>query len=271
MKEKNIIPDIGLPSLFYKKRNEEDNEDPMLLNSHVDDRQMLGREEDQEKLIEFLQKEKGWKLNVEGPVYPTEGECNCLKRVFAADSEGIHVKPNVKYGEKLADILDLKAVKEPARGSTPFPVDSGASWPQGKAIGPEDHSRYRSGVGILMCLSQDRPEIAFACKRLSAKPSCPDERDLKLLRHTAKFVIHNAEAHVLHKPTYPGCSFLARDQKPRNHDAKDIYPKPSLLQVCSDSDSASCRTTRQSNSCAAIFLNGNLVNLFILQQDVRKQ
>ena len=76
----------------------------MLLNSCVDDQQVLGKEEDHEKLIEFLQKEKGWKLKVERPVYPTEGECNFLERAFTADSEGIHVKPNVKYGEKLAEI-----------------------------------------------------------------------------------------------------------------------------------------------------------------------
>ena len=98
-------------------------------------------------------------------MYPTEGECNFPKRAFAADSEGIHMKPNVKYGEKLAEILDLKGGKAPTRGSTPFPVDSGATWPQGKALELEDHSKYGSGVGILMYLSQDRPEIAFTCKR----------------------------------------------------------------------------------------------------------
>ena len=87
-KEKNVVPDIGLPSLFYKKRNnEEENENPMLLNSHVDNLQMLGKEADQEKLIEFLQKEKGWKLKVEGPVYPTERECNFLERACTVDSE----------------------------------------------------------------------------------------------------------------------------------------------------------------------------------------
>ena len=99
LKEKNMVPDIGLPPLFYKKRNE----NPILLHRHVHDLQMLGTEEDKKRLIEFLQKEKGWKLKVIGPVYPTERECNFLERAFPADSEAIHVKPNVKYGEKLAD------------------------------------------------------------------------------------------------------------------------------------------------------------------------
>ena len=69
------------------------------------------------------------------------------------------------------------------------------------------------------------------------------------------------EIHLLHKTSYPGCSF--QEKRNRSHEPvrnRDIYTQKSLVEMCSDSDWAADRETRQSVSCDAIFVNGNMIH-----------
>ena len=52
----------------------------------------------------------------------------------------------------------------------------------------EDHYTFRKGVGILLYLSPERPDIMYVLKKLSTKPASPVEADLELLRHPAKYL-----------------------------------------------------------------------------------
>ena len=66
---------------------------------------------------------------------------------------------------------------------------------------------------------------------------------------------------MLHKTSYPGCRF--QDKRNRNHKAvknRDAYTQKGLIEICSDSDWAADRETRQSVSYGAIFVNCNMVH-----------
>ena len=101
----------------------------------------------------------------------------------------------------------------------------------------------------------------FALKKLSMKLASPTEGDLELLRFVGKYLKGCPDIHLLHKTSYPGCSF--QEKRNRSHEQvrnRDIYSQKSLVEICSDSDWAADRETRQSVSCGAIFVNGNMVH-----------
>ena len=130
-----------------------------------------------------------------------------------------------------------------------------------KPLTPEDHHLYRKGVGILLYLAPERPDLMFTLKKLSMKLASPTEGDLELLRFVGKYLKGCPDIHLLHKKTYPGCSFQEkRNRSAKSNKERDIYKQQSLIEICSDSDWAADRTSRQSVSCGAIMLNGNLVH-----------
>ena len=62
----------------------------------------------------------------------------------------------------------------------------------------------------------------------------------------------------MHRKSYPGKSF--RNAQESEETERDPYNEESLLEVISDSDWAADRESRQSVSCGAIMLNGNLIH-----------
>ena len=93
------------------------------------------------------------------------------------------------------------------------------------------------------------------------KLASPNEGDLELLRFVGKYLKGCPDIHLLHKRTYPGCSFQEkRNRNTGNSQERNVYKQRSLIEICSDSDWAADRTSRQSVSCGAILLNGNLIH-----------
>ena len=97
----------------------------------------------------------------------------------------------------------------------------------------------------------------FALKKLNMKLASPTEGDSEL-RFVGKHLKGCPDIHLLHKTSYPGCS--SQDKRnggyepPKN---RNVYTQ---IEICSDSDWAADRETRQSVSCGAIFVNGNIVH-----------
>ena len=164
--------------------------------------------------------------------------------------------------ESLEEVLELekafaKKLPIPADGGRAIHNKKGADTP----LTPEDHHLYRKGVGILLYLAPERPDLMFALKKLSMKLASPTEGDLELLRFVGKYLKGCPDIHLLHKTSYPGCSF--QEKRNRSHESarnRDIYSQKSLVEICSDSDWAADRETRQSVSCGTIFVNGNMVH-----------
>ena len=251
--------DEGLPALFYKLPR--DGEPGIIILSHVDDLEIFATKSGFKDLVKKLEAE-GLKLKVEGPLEQGNGAIGFLKRTFTATFEGVEISMNAKYVESLEEVLELensfpKKLPIPADGGRAINSKKGADTP----LTPEDHHLYRKGVGILLYLAPERPDLMFALKRLSMKLASPTEGDLELLRFVGKYLKGCPEIHLLHKTSYPGCSF--QEKRNRGHEQvrkHDIYTQKSLVEICSDSDWAADRETRQSVSCGAIFVNGNMIH-----------
>ena len=251
--------DDGLPALFY--RLPKDGEPGIIILSHVDDLEVFATKRGFEDLVKKL-KAEGLKVKVEGPLERNHGSIGFLKRTFTATLEGVEISMNAKYVESLEEVLELekafaKKLPIPADGGRAIHNKKGADTP----LTPEDHHLYRKGVGILLYLAPERPDLMFALKKLSMKLASPTEGDLELLRFVGKYLKGCPDIHLLHKTSYPGCSF--QEKRNRSHEAvrnRDIYSQKSLVEICSDSDWAADRETRQSVSCGAIFVNGNMVH-----------
>ena len=251
--------DDGLPALFY--RLPKDGEPGIIILSHVDDLEVFATKRGFEDLVKKL-KAEGLKVKVEGPLERNHGSIGFLKRTFTATLEGVEISMNAKYVESLEEVLELekafaKKLPIPADGGRAIHNKKGADTP----LTPEDHHLYRKGVGILLYLAPERPDLMFALKKLSVKLASPTEGDLELLRFVGKYLKGCPDIHLLHKTSYPGCSF--QEKRNRSHKQvrnRDIYSQKSLVEICSDSDWAADRETRQSVSCGAIFVNGNMVH-----------
>ena len=251
--------DEGLPALFYKLQK--DGEPGIIILSHVDDLEIFATKHGFKDLVKKLEAE-GLKLKVEGPLEQGGGSIGFLKRTFTATFEGVEISMNAKYVESLEEVLQLensfpKKLPIPADGGRAINSKKGADTP----LTPEDHHLYRKGVGILLYLAPERPDLMFALKKLSMKLASPTEGDLELLRFVGKYLKGCPEIHLLHKTSYPGCS--SQEKRNRSHEPvrnRDIYTQKSLVEICSDPDWAADRETRQSVSCGAIFVSGNMIH-----------
>ena len=135
------------------------------------------------------------------------GSIGFLERSFTATIEGVEISMNSKYVESLEEVLQLegsfaKKLPIPADGGRAVQNKKGADTP----LTPEDHHLYRKGVGILLYLAPERPDLMFALKKLSMKLASPTEGDLELLKFVGKYVKGCPDIHLLHKNSYPGCS-----------------------------------------------------------------
>ena len=233
----------------------------MIILSHVDDLEIFATKHEFEDLVKKLESE-GLKLKVEGPLEQGKGSIGFLKRTFTATFEGVDISMNAKYVESLEDVLELdrafpKKLPVPADGGRAIHMKKGAQNP----LTPEDHHLYRKGVGILLYLAPERPDLMFALKKLSMKLANPTEGDLELLRFVGKYLKGCPDIRLLHTTSYPGRSF--QEKRNRSHEQvrkRDIYSQKSLIEICSDLDWAADRETRQSVSCGAIFVNGNMIH-----------
>ena len=259
VEQHGLKSDEGLPALFYKLPK--DGEPGIIILSHVDDLEIFATKNGFKDLVKRLEAE-GLKLKVEGPLEQGSGSTGFLKRTFTATFEGVEISMNTKYVESLEEVLQLensfpKKLPIPADGGRAINSKKGADTP----LTPEDHHLYRKGVGILLYLAPERPDLMFALKKLRMKPASPTEGDLELLRFVGKYLKGCPEIHLVHKTSYPGCSF--QERRNRSHEPaqnRDIYTQKSLVEICSDSDWAADRETRQSVSCGAIFVNGNMIH-----------
>ncbi|CAE7243558.1 unnamed protein product [Symbiodinium sp. CCMP2592] len=154
------------------------------------------------------------KLQIEGPFLTqddynrgwSENTVRFLKRKFCYDSGRLFVRPDGKYVTKLLALLNLGNRKEkasPAPGNV-SEVDSSQELPEHEA------STYRSCVGILLYIAQDRLDIQFAVRSLSTGMKSPTKKKQRELVHCALYLKKTADYSVCYSPKAAGTSALHR-------------------------------------------------------------
>ena len=227
------------------------------ISIHVDDELLAGRREDSLWLVEEL--EKVFRVEKEGP-YPLNRvgngeELRYLKRKCVFVGEGIVVQPNEKYIKKLLELYDLGRLKSKA---TPEHVDL-VKEDKSKELGPEETKRFRSGLGSVLYLAQDRIDIQYASKCLASSMSKPTQQALKCLKHLILYLSGTANRSTLLPYSTKGKRLITKLNGQEDND--EIPPGEShVVEAYSDSDWGSLKTPekarRKSTSSGIIVLNG---------------
>ena len=169
-----------------------------------------------------------------------------LKRLHVITETGIIVQPNGDYASKFSEILDVpkeKGAKTPCTKELMM-VDSSAE------LAPNKASRYRSAVGVMLYLSQDRVDIAFPVRILAQKLKCTTQRGWEFARRLCMYIYSTSSYATCISAGERGASILSHGVS-SNSNAGEV-----LLEVFVDADWAGNRQTRRSMSSGVCYING---------------
>jgi hypothetical protein len=233
-----------LPSLFrHKTKN-------VVVCSHVDDLVLAGEESD------LLWAIGGLKRNFTvsgGEVFPQPDQkedeaIRFLKKRHYFTEAGVVTAPHETYVEELIKLYGLQNHKPK---STPDHVQHDAVI---KELNEQDKHRFRSGMGTLLYLSQDRVDIQHAVRNLSQWMSRPT----KVAEDGLKKVI-------LYLKGTPDYAMFLPYSVPGNSKLNEIYERNldeagNHVEIFTDSDWAGDRSSsqrkRHSVSSGMVFVNG---------------
>ena len=229
------------------------------VSTHVDDLQVLGEEPRVQQLFKTI-KDAGLKMEVEGPCTPEFGVTHYLKRKYEGIGNGILISHNNKHVDKLIAILKLEQAT-PKHSPLPASLKSQDDEP----LSAERHATFRTCVGILMYLGQDRPEAMYAIKQLTCSVASPTGHDWKLLEHLVRFLKGAPSRGILMVKTVPGRSFLQRahgesgtEDVPKGDNPFSGGAQGHFIEAVSDASWGSERD-RRSMSCMTLYVNGNML------------
>ena len=173
-----------LPSLFrHKTKN-------LVICSHVDDLILAGEKRELAWLMDELEKKftmSGGELLPQADQDPNE-PVRFLKRRHFFTPQGVVVSPHEKYVDELLKLYQLHG--KSSRATPDVPTGDGS----GRELDEEEKFKFRSGMGTLLYVSQDRLDIQHAVRHLSQWMSNPTKtaedglkRIILYLKGTAAF------------------------------------------------------------------------------------
>ena len=236
----------------------------IFLNVHVDDILLVCNPED----LQWFQETIGATLTmkVDGPHRQGSGEqLMYLKKRITMREDGILIQPNATYVPKLVSLLKVSGRR---RKGLPYHATLEAFSPEvaleAELLDGEQAATFRSGLGLVLHMAMDRPDIQFAVKLLSSYMSRPTIKSLAALKHLASYLDGTPDDGILLPMTEEGK--VLSDFWKENELISDEAMIPDwsgngrfMLEAYSDSSWADCKTSRKSTSSGVIFLNGALV------------
>ena len=116
--------------------------------------------------------------------------------------DGILIQPNATYVPKLVSMMGVStrrkkglphhATLESYRAETAV---------EAEALNGEQTANFRSGLGLELCMTMDRPDIQFAVTTLSSYMSKPTAKALSTLKHLASYLDGTPDHGVLFPST----------------------------------------------------------------------
>ena len=179
-----------------------------------------------------------------------EGTVSFLKRGFRPTNEGDVESERIRrrYRVQRTSGRSFQAQKN---GMTPLRA--------------EKHHIFRKGVRLIT--APERPDAMYMRKKLSTKLAGPTQSDMEILKQVGKYLKGTSDVALIHKHSFPGRSFLTeKSHEIHGFNERNPHGQQSVLEAISDSDWAADRENRQSASCGAIMLNGNLIHFQFKRQ-----
>ena len=228
------------PPSFYHPETE------VCLEVHVDDFYAVGPGDSAGQLLKRMA--KYMTLTLEGP-FDVGSTFVHLKRVRTVTPEGLYISATSSHLKKLLKLTDLT---ENSKGKdTPITKSVVEDGDEPTAeLSPEETTRFRAVVGILMYMSTDRPDIQYVVNELSGAMSKPTQRSWEAAKDLVRYLIRTK-----------GYA-LFFDREVNNCD--DVV-------VMTDSDWATDRQSRRSKSASHIYVGNCLLYSFTRRQTVVAQ
>ena len=173
----NYHPLLTDPSFCF--RNDETNTNIFV---HVDDGLMFGPKNEVLKLVELLSKQV--LMRITRRMEKTGDKFYFLGRVIERTARGYSVEANPKYIRNVINVLGLeeaKPVMTPSVKRTPTTESL-------VELEGERRAMYRTVVGKLLYMCQERADIMYSVKETARKITCPTESDEMNLKRIVRYL-----------------------------------------------------------------------------------
>eukprot|EP00435_Cladocopium_sp_Y103_P056888 s567_g19.t1 len=213
---------------------------------HVDDILVVGhRSFVMDKFVKCLKQ----KYEVSTQVMEKAGdEIHFLKRCMTLHHDSrLTIQTHHKHVQQMCSLLGLNQKLQSKK--TPGHSDMDQIDTTGE-LSPSLAKTFRTRVGILLYLASDLPHCQHVVRHLATYSTQPTVKSMNVLKHLVSYLA--AHEHVC-------ISLKWRGRNAGLFHAYTIEVDEMILEVYTDSDWASDRTTRRSVSCAAIFAGGCLL------------
>ena len=231
------------------------------INVHVDDILVAVKDpRDGEWLLQALRAK--YKLQVEGPVplgsVGAGEEIGYLKKKYKFTPEGIFVKPNEKYFDALIKLYNVEHKRPKATPDHQLlgQVDCSESL---EDVDPERRKSFRSGLGTLMYIAQERIDCQFAIKSLASWLSAPTVNAEHCLIHLILYLKGTRNLTFLMGYEASGSSMTWKLNNVSGEGEQENNDRTHLFEPFTDSDWAGGAHSRKSTSSGILCLNSVVV------------
>ena len=160
----------------------------------------------------------------------------------------ITIEGDPRHAELIRDHLNMKG-KEAKGISSPgekWKADEDIDLEYTEPLGREFATDYRSITMRGAYLSEDRPDIRYACKELARRMQAPTKQDWTHLKRLGRYLVH----------------------VPRVQQRMYRQVRPKMITVFADSDHAGCRVSRKSTSSAVLMFGDHMIKMSSTTQGV---
>ena len=187
----NYHPLLTDPSCF---RNDETNTNIFV---HVDDGLIFGPKSEVLKLVELLSKQV--LMRITGRMEKTGDKIHFLGRVIERTARGYSVEANPKY---IRNVINVPGLEEAKPVMTPS-VKRTPTTESFVELQGERRAMYRTVVGKLLYMCQERADVMYSVKETARKITCPIESDEMNLKGIVRYLKGAPNAKSLIENTTP--------------------------------------------------------------------
>ena len=230
------------------------------LSVHVDDILLICKPAD----VEWFTQTAGKKLTmtVDGPHPQGEGGVlYYLKKKITLLQEGVLIQPNGTYIPKLISLLKISGRRKkglPYHSTLEsYNVDLEI---EGEKLTGEAANLFRSALGLILYIAQDRPDVQFSTKVLATYMAHPCMKALAALKHLASYLEGCSDLGILLRRCDAYDSTFDRWSEEEIVEPDYRRDRSILtLDAFSDSSWGDERSTRRSTTSGMVFANGCLI------------
>ena len=172
------------------------------------------------------------------------------------------IQPNNTYIPKLISLLKISGRR--GRGlpyHSTLEAYNAELENENERLEGEQAATFRSALGLILYISQDRPDIQFSTKTLATYMSRPCVKAMAAVKHLALYLTSNEEGGILLRRCEPYDAVFDRWNESELVEPDYRQDRSTItLDIFSDSSWGDEKSTRKSTTSGMIFMNGCLIH-----------